>query len=187
MNELTPHKTIYSSKILDSDSISLFRTIMPSNIVDCSKLEEGGSQADTDGYLDICDENGFARARITVQVKHLTYASENDTAFYDIPEELYAYAGIHKGDVVVFIASDTENKRLFWKYISLEDVRKISESEKNLQNTYRHHFSSEEICSSSNVNDVLAVWKGLYEDRMASIKDERQLAESFASGKPALV
>lgn len=181
MNELTPHKTIYSSKILDSDSISLFRTIMPSNIVDCSKLEEGGSQADTDGYLDICDENGFARARITIQVKHLTYAAENDTAYYDIPVELYAYAGIHKGEVVVFIAGDTENKRLYWKYISLEDVRIISENEKNLQNTYRHHFSLEEICSSSNVNDVIAVWKGLYDDRMASIKDERQLAESFAS------
>lgn len=181
MNELTPHKSIFDSQILDSDSVSLVRTIMPSNIVNSSKLEEGGSQADTDGYLDICDENGFARARITVQIKHLTHAAESGTAFYDIPVELYAYAGIHKGDVVVFIASDTENKRLFWKYISLEDVRKISESEKNLQNTYRHHFSSEEICSSLNVNDVLAVWKGLYEDRMFSIRDERQLAESFAS------
>lgn len=181
MNELTPHKTIFDSKILDSNSVSLVRTIMPSNIVDCSKLEEGGSQADTDGYLDICDENGFARARITVQIKHLTYSSDDDSAFYDIPVELYAYAGIHKGDIVVFIACDNDNKRFFWKHISLEDVRIIEESEKTPQKTYRYHFSSEEICSSSNVNKVLAAWKGLYDGRMSSIKDDRQLAESFAS------
>lgn len=181
MNELTPHMSIYESGILDRDSVLLVRTIMPSNIVNSSKLEEGGSQADTDGYLDICDKNGFARARITVQIKHLTYSSVNDSAYYDIPVELYAYAGIHKGDIVVFIACDTDNQRFFWKYISLEDVRQIQESEKGLQHTYRYHFSQEEICSASNVNDVLALWRRLYDDRMASIKDARQLAESFAS------
>ena len=181
MNELAPHKTIFPSRILDSDSVSLVRTIMPSNIVNCSKLEEGGSQADTDGYLDICDENGIARTRITVQIKHLTYAAVGDAAYYDIPVELFGYAGIHKGEVVVFVACDTDNKRFYWKYISLEEVAKIKGSEKELQKTYRYHFSGEDICSSSNVGSVLAIWKCLYENRMSSIRDERQLAESFAS------
>ena len=181
MNELAPHKTIFPSQILDSDSVSLVRTIMPSNIVNCSKLEEGGSQADTDGYLDICDENGIARTRITVQIKHLTYQAVGDDAYYDIPVELFGYAGIHKGDVVVFIACDTDNKRFYWKYISLEEVAKIKESEKELQKTYRYHFAGEDICSSSNVDSVIAKWKRLYENRMSSIRDERQLAESFAS------
>ena len=101
MNEILPHKTIYPSNTLDSDSIALIRSILPNKIVKSDKLEEGGSQSDIDGYLEICDAAGYARAKITVQIKHLTLKKKPEEAYYDIPSELYGYADIHP-DFVTF-------------------------------------------------------------------------------------
>lgn len=181
MNEILPHKTIYPSNTLDSDSIALIRSILPNKIVKSDKLEEGGSQSDIDGYLEICDAAGYARAKITVQIKHLTLKKKPEEAYYDIPSELYGYADIHKGEVVVFIACDTENERFFWKAISLDDIIRIKESDKGLQKTYRCHFSKDEICSASTVNDTISAWRELYNQKMASIQDDKKLAEDFAA------
>jgi hypothetical protein len=58
-------------------------------------------------------------AKITVQVKHLTcYPTESD-AYYDIPNEVFAYANLNKGEVVIFVACDTNNKTFYWRYILL--------------------------------------------------------------------
>lgn len=181
MNEILPHKTIYPSNTLDSDSIALIRSILPNKIVKSDKLEEGGSQSDIDGYLEICDAAGYARAKITVQIKHLTLKKKPEEAYYDIPSELYGYADIHKGEVVVFIACDTEIERFFWKAISLDDIIRIKESDKGLQKTYRCHFSKDEICSASTVNDTISAWRELYNQKMASIQDAKKLAEDFAA------
>lgn len=179
MSEILPHKTIYPSNILDKETVSLVRNIFPKNIVDASSLQVGGSQTDIDGYIRICDDKGYERATITVQIKHLTNASSEDIAFYDIPSTLYGYAGIHKGEVVIFIASEPEKERFFWKYISLNDVKDIELSEKNVQKSFRHHFSRTEICSKANVTDVVKCWKELYAQRMNAIQDDEQLAERF--------
>jgi len=179
MSEILPHKTIYPSNILDKETVSLVRNIFPKNIVDASSLQEGGSQTDIDGYIRICDEKGYERATITVQIKHLTNASSEDIAFYDIPSTLYGYAGIHKGEVVIFIAGEPEKERFFWKYISLNDVKDIELSENNTQKSFRHHFYPAEICSKANVTDTVKCWKELYAQRMNAIQDDEQQAERF--------
>ena len=180
MGKLKPHKTIYPSKNLDQESISIIKKILPDTVVDCSNLEVGGSQPDIDGYLTICDSEGYENVKITVQVKHLTNSPKNGDAYYDIPSQLYGYAGIHKGEVVVFIAVDTDNESLFWKAIDLESVKKIEESGK-IQKTYRCHFSDTEVCIASNFNDTLNAWRRLYQGRMESIKDDRYESEHFAA------
>lgn len=179
MSEILPHKTIYPSNILDKETVSLVRNILPKNIVEASSLQEGGSQTDIDGHIRICDDEGYERAIITVQIKHLTNASSGDTAFYDIPSTLYGYAGIHKGEVVIFIAGKPEKGRFFWKYISLKDVKDIEISERSDQKSFRYNFSPTAICSKSNVIDVVRSWKELYTQRMNAIKDEEQQAEQF--------
>ena len=94
--ELQPNRNISESVLHDRRSINLLKSILPDNCVDCSQLQEGGTLPNIDGYLEILDENGIAREKITVQVKHLTYPEKNGKVFYDIPESVYAYAKIHK-------------------------------------------------------------------------------------------
>ncbi len=180
MEELKPHKTIYPSKNLDQESIATIKKILPNTVVDCSNLEEGGSQADIDGYIVICDSEGYANVKISVQVKHLTDAPKNGDVHYDIPSQLYGYAGIHKGEVVVFIAADPENESFYWNAIDLEAVKRIEENGK-IQKTYRHHFSDSEVCTTSNVNNTLNAWRRLYGRRMESIKDDRYESEHFTA------
>ena len=101
--ELQPNRNISESVLHDRRSINLLKSILPDNCVDCSQLQEGGTLPNIDGYLEILDENGIAREKITVQVKHLTYPEKNGKVFYDIPESVYAYAKIHKGELVFFL------------------------------------------------------------------------------------
>ena len=113
--ELQPNRNISESVLHDRRSINLLKSILPDNCVDCSQLQEGGTLPNIDGYLEILDENGIAREKITVQVKHLTYPEKNGKVFYDIPESVYAYAKIHKGELVFFIACDYASRKFYWR------------------------------------------------------------------------
>ena len=115
--ELQPNRNISESVLHDRRSINLLKSILPDNCVDCSQLQEGGTLPNIDGYLEILDENGIAREKITVQVKHLTYPEKNGKVFYDIPESVYAYAKIHKGELVFFIACDYASRKFYWRNI----------------------------------------------------------------------
>ena len=127
--ELQPNRNISESVLHDRRSINLLKSILPDNCVDCSQLQEGGTLPNIDGYLEILDENGIAREKITVQVKHLTYPEKNGKVFYDIPESVYAYAKIHKGELVFFIACDYASRKFYWRNI---DTAAIEEFKNNL-------------------------------------------------------
>ena len=127
--ELQPNRNISESVLHDRRSINLLKSILPDNCVDCSQLQEGGTLPNIDGYLEILDENGIAREKITVQVKHLTYPEKNGKVFYDIPESVYAYAKIHKGELVFFIACDYASRKFYWRNI---DSAAIEEFKINL-------------------------------------------------------
>ena len=121
--ELQPNRNISESVLHDRRSINLLKSILPDNCVDCSQLQEGGTLPNIDGYLEILDENGIAREKITVQVKHLTYPEKNGKVFYDIPESVYAYAKIHKGELVFFIACDYASRKFYWRNIDTKSLK----------------------------------------------------------------
>ena len=123
--ELQPNRNISESVLHDRRSINLLKSILPDNCVDCSQLQEGGTLPNIDGYLEILDENGIAREKITVQVKHLTYPEKNGKVFYDIPESVYAYAKIHKGELVFFIACDYASRKFYWRNIDTAAIEEF--------------------------------------------------------------
>lgn len=181
MGEFVPNKNATESSKLDQRSIRFIKNLLPDDDVDCSQLHEGGMLPNIDGYLDFLCKDGTANERIFVQVKHLTYAPVNGNAFYDIPKSIYAYSERHKGEVIVFIACYPESEVFYWRYIdgkAIEEFKSLSES---IQETARYHFKPEESCTKENVDTIVATWKRLYKERMEAIKDERQLAEAFAS------
>ena len=125
---IKPSRSLYSSKILDEDSISLIKDIFKHKSVDCSQLQIGGTLADIDGYLELCDEEGRSIAKLTVQVKHITIAEDARNICYDVPISLYGYCKVHKGEVVIFIACDTKNERFFWMHINNSDVDEVEQN-----------------------------------------------------------
>ena len=146
--ELQPNRNISESVLHDRRSINLLKSILPDNCVDCSQLQEGGTLPNIDGYLEILDENGIAREKITVQVKHLTYPEKNGKVFYDIPESVYAYAKIHKGELVFFIACDYASRKFYWRNIDTAAIEEAIVTMPNYFSDYDttvHFISQEEL------------------------------------------
>lgn len=179
--ELIPNVNVTESSRLDSRSILFLKTFFPDDLVDCRQLQEGGTLPNIDGYLDILCPDGTAREKVVVQVKHLTYPEENGKVFYDIPRSIYAYAERHKGELVLFIACDDKLRRFYWRNISETSIEEFKNKSNHIQNTARYHFLDSEKCTEDNVKETIELWRELYKKKMDSIKDERKLAEQFAS------
>lgn len=177
-----PQKNMTESAKLDDKSILFIRNILPDD-VDSRKLEVGGTQANIDGFLDCLCPDGTAYERIVVQVKHLTYPPKDGDAFYDIPLSIYAYSERHPGEVVVFIAASPENEIFYWRYIDSRAIEEYKNHSEHIRQTIRYHFKPEEACTKDNVKESVLRWKQMYRERMASIKDERQMAETFAASQ----
>ena len=179
--ELIPNVNVTESSKLDSRSIRFLKDIFPDDLVDCSQLQEGGTLPNIDGYLDILCPDGTAREKVVVQVKHLTYPEKNGDVYYDIPQSIYAYAERHKGELVLFIACDYEHKKIYWRNISETSIEEFRNKSDHIQNTARYHFLDSEKCSENNVKETIELWRELYKKKMDSIKDDRKLADQFAS------
>lgn len=179
--ELIPNVNVTESRKLDSRSIRFLKDIFPDDLVDCCQLQEGGTLPNIDGYLDILCPDGTAREKLVVQVKHLTYPEKNGDVYYDIPQSIYAYAERHKGELVLFIACDYKLRRFYWRNISEASIEEFKNKSDHIQNTVRYHFLDSEKCSEDNVKETIEHWRKLYKKKMDSIKDERKLADQFAS------
>ena len=179
--ELKPNKSIYPSTLLDRKSINFLNNLFPCELVDCSQLQIGGTLPNIDGYLDLLCLDGTAYERIVVQVKHLTHPAINGDAFYDIPQSIYAYAHRRKGEVVIFIACDYENEIFYWKVIDEIAIDEFINHSDHIQETVRYYFKENEYCNKTNFLDVIQAWRELYHRKMDSIKDDKALAERFAT------
>lgn len=179
--ELRPNRNISESVLHDRRSINFLKNILPDDCVDCSQLQDGGTLPNIDGYLEILDENGIAREKITVQVKHLTYPEKNGKVFYDIPESVYAYAKIHKGELVFFIACDYASRKFYWRNIDMAAIEEFNNKSDRIRTKARYYFKDNEKCGEKNVDATIDHWRQLYKQKMESIKDDKYLADQFAS------
>lgn len=179
--ELRPNRNISESVLHDRRSINFLKSILPDDCIDCSQLQDGGTLPNIDGYLEILDENGIAREKITVQVKHLTYPEKNGKVFYDIPESVYAYAEIHKGELVFFIACDYASRKFYWRNIDTAAIEEFNNKSDRIRTKARYYFKDNEKCGEKNVDATIEFWRQLYKQKMESIKDDKYLADQFAS------
>lgn len=179
MAKLVLKKSTSKSDELDYGSILLLQNLFFKNGVK-ERLERGGSLPMIDGYLELLNNEDVMEAKITVQVKHLTYQPIESDAFYDIPNEVFAYANLNRGEVVVFVACDPENGTFYWRYIDSNAIQSFINLPKENQETQRYHFTQSEKCDKESLSQTLIKWKKIFEQKMASIKDEKYFAEQFA-------
>lgn len=179
--ELRPNRNISESVLHDRRSINFLKSILPDDCVDCSQLQDGGTLPNIDGYFEILDKHGIAQEKIIVQVKHLTYPEKNGKVFYDIPESVYAYAEIHKGELVFFIACDYTSKKFYWRNIDTTAIEEFKNKSDRIRTKARYYFKDNEKCGEKNVEAAIELWRQLYKQKMESIKDDKYLADLFAS------
>lgn len=179
--ELRPNRNISESVLHDRRSINFLKNILPDDCVDCSQLQDGGTLPNIDGYLEILDEHGIAQEKIIVQVKHLTYPEENGKVFYDIPMSIYAYAERHKGELVLFIACDYDSRIFYWRNIDTSAIEEFKNKSDRIRTKARYYFKDNEKCGEKDVEATIDHWRQLYKQKMESIKDEKSLADQFAS------
>lgn len=181
VGELVPNINQTESSKLDSSSILMLKTMLSSNLVDCRQLQEGGTLPNIDGYLDLLCEDGTSREKIVVQVKHLTYPEKEGSVFYSIPRSIYAYAERHKGEVVLFIACDNDNRKFYWRNIDASAIEEFKSKSDHIQETARYYFKDSEKCTEDSVSETVDTWRQLYKQKMVTIKDEKKLADEFAA------
>lgn len=171
---LQPNKSSWASKRLDEKSVRLLRKILEDKRVDTSNIEEGGTEANTDGYISILDVDDTIVAKVTVQIKHYNNNAISEKGVcYDIPTSLLAYAHRMKGEVVLFITCDTNKDIVYWKYIDRAFVESQIANSENIQQTYRYYFKDNENLTENNVDSVIDLWETLYHEQMLSLKDEK--------------
>lgn len=177
---LQPNKSSWASKRLDEKSVRLLRKILEDKRVDTSNIEEGGTEANTDGYISILDVDDTIVAKVTVQIKHYNNNAISEKGVcYDIPTSLLAYAHRMKGEVVLFITCDTNNDIVYWKYIDRVFVESQIANSENIQQTYRYYFKDNENLTENNVDSVIDLWETLYHEQMLSLKDEKSKLLDF--------
>ena len=121
------------------------------------KIETENTGANIDGFIELLDDDGRIKGKITVQVKTVNKDDEGKNRF-PCPTSLFAYAEVTT-DVVVLLAVDHSKQIVLWKHISrqlLEENR-----DKECQETITLHFSEEEQLSKINIKDTISRWRSL--------------------------
>ena len=173
MSEFKPKKSTYPSDRLDRDSILALETIFRHQKDVCLRLETAGNLPNIDRWIELLDNEDTISAKIVVQVKHVMPRRD----FYSIPQYICGYAERIKGEVVVFIACDSENDSFYWRIIDDGFIQLFHEHSEGIHKTWRYHFNKDEYCDATNVRSTIDKWKILFTDRMSSIKNYRQQAE----------
>ena len=178
MAKLVLKKSTSKSDALDEESVQLLRNLFFKKGVK-ERLEIGGTLPMIDGYLELLNSDGIMEAKLTVQVKHLTHSPVDAVAYYDIPNSIFAYAHLNKGEVVIFIACDPNNETFYWRYIDVNSIQEFIDLPKVDQQTKRYYFTPHQVCNKTNLFDTLSSWKRIFDQKMASVKDEKALAAHF--------
>lgn len=136
-------------------------------------IKQGEKGANTDGCVELLDENNRINGKITVQVKTVNKRDEGKYKF-PCPTSLFAYADCNT-ETVMLLAVDHHEKVVLWKQISiqlLEDNR-----DKENQETITLSFSEEERMFENNVEETIRKWRNLAESNINIFKS------SFANKK----
>ncbi|MCQ2077178.1 MAG: ATP-binding protein [Bacteroidaceae bacterium] len=177
-DSFTPNKSSWTSNQLDKKSVLLLDNLFCDKLIS-THIETGGTMPNIDGTIELLNPDKTIKAKVTVQIKHLTNPLKEGLAYYDIPQSILGYAHRIKGEVVIFIACDTNNSTFYWKYINDTYIDECAKKSENFQGTYRYYFTLEETANSSNIDDTIAKWSELYREKIESIRDIRKDAEDF--------
>ena len=161
-------KSKYDSDDKDTDALLCLRNLLHGTN---SKLDErSGKYPNIDGYFELTDEGGSISEKLAFQIKSYP-KSERGLSKYRIPSYILGYAERMKGEVVIFIAADYEEKKIYWKYIDSDYIQMCANN--GLQESYTYVFNNSEIACRENINLTIEIWRKIYHKKMSSIIDRK--------------
>lgn len=138
------------------------------------QISVGEKGANTDGYIELLDQERQIVGKLTVQVKTVPPSLQGKHK-YACPTSLFAYAENFPNEVVMLLAVDHSEEAVLWKYIS----RPLIEGNRNKENqeTITLHFEDNEIMTASNVGEVLKQWNRLFINICALVLGNEEVAK----------
>lgn len=163
---------------LDEDGILCVRGLFKHTQAIAHKVESHDKSANTDGYIELVDDEDRPVGKLIVQAK--TYKSKyKGQKKAEIPAYFVAYAMKMRNEVCIFFSVDADENRIYWKYISDDYIRSFQKAGDNASHIYQ--FTSEEIVSKENVDDTIDCWKQIFNDKIAQLTKEKKTTEEIIS------
>lgn len=159
---------------LDEDGILCVRGLFKHTQAIAHKVESHDKSANTDGYIELVDDEDRPVGKLVVQAKTYKskYKGQNKA---EIPAYFVAYAMRMRNEVCIFFSVDADENRIYWKYISDDYIRSFQKAGDNASHIYQ--FTSEEIVSQENVDDTIDRWKQIFNDKIAQLTKEKKSTE----------
>ena len=169
-----PRKVTGPNDRLDEDGNWCIRGLFRHTQAIAHKVECHDKSANTDGYIELVDDEERPVGKLVVQAK--TYKSKYEGQNKaEIPAYFVAYAMRMRNEVCIFFSVDANENKIYWKYISDDYIRKFNNEGDNIIHTYE--FYDDEIVTSKNVATTIDRWKQIFNDKIAQLTKEKKSTE----------
>ena len=163
---------------LDEDGNWCIRGLFRHTQAIAHKVECHDKSANTDGYIELVDDEERPVGKLVVQAK--TYKSKYEGQNKaEIPAYFVAYAMRMRNEVCIFFSVDANDNKIYWKYISDDYIRHFNNEGDNIIHTYEFH--NDEIVTSKNVATTIDRWKQIFNDKIAQLTKEKKSTEEVMS------
>lgn len=159
---------------LDEDGNWCIRGLFRHTQAIAHKVECHDKSANTDGYIELLDDEERPVGKLVVQAKTYKskYKGQNKA---EIPAYFVAYAMRMRNEVCIFFSVDADDNKIYWKYISDDYIRQFNNEGDNEIHTYE--FYDDEIVTSKNVATTIDRWKQIFNDKIAQLTKEKKSTE----------
>ena len=169
-----PRKVTDPNDRLDEDGNWCIRGLFRHTQAIAHKVECHDKSANTDGYIELVDDEERPIGKLVVQAK--TYKSKYEGLNRaEIPAYFVAYAMRMRNEVCIFFSVDANENKIYWKYISDDYIRQFNNEGDNEIHTYE--FYDDEIVTSKNVATTIDRWKQIFNDKIAQLTKEKKSTE----------
>ncbi len=173
-----PRKVTDPNDRLDEDGNWCIRGLFRHTQAIAHKVECHDKSANTDGYIELVDDEERPVGKLVVQAK--TYKSKYEGQNKaEIPAYFVAYAMRMRNEVCIFFSVDANENKIYWKYISDDYIRQFNNEGDNIIHTYEFH--NDEIVTSKNVATTIDRWKQVFNDKIAQLTKEKKSTEEVMS------
>ena len=173
-----PRKVTDPNDRLDEDGNWCIRGLFRHTQAIAHKVECHDKSANTDGYIELVDDEERPVGKLVVQAK--TYKSKYEGLNKaEIPAYFVAYAMRMRNEVCIFFSVDANENKIYWKYISDDYIRQFNNEGDNIIHTYEFH--NDEIVTSKNVSTTIDRWKQIFNDKIAQLTKEKKSTEEVMS------
>ena len=173
-----PRKVTDPNDRLDEDGNLCIRGLFKHTQAIAHKVECHDKSANTDGYIELVDDEERPVGKLIVQAK--TYKSNyKGMNKAEMPAYFVAYAMRMRNEVCIFFSVDADENKIYWKYISDDYIREFENKGNNEGHIYQ--FATDEVVTSENVATTIDCWKQIFNEKIALLTKEKKSAEEVMS------